>query len=152
MRSRRLGTLVVAALALLGATPGGESATFGAPPTLEQATPLAELLANPEAFAERTVLVRGEIHDVCQKKGCWTILRDGEAFVRVRFADYAFFVPKDSRGREAVAQGQLTLRTLSEREARHYEAETRGGAPESVEGPQREVGFLATGIRIAPAR
>lgn len=145
----RFGALVLAA-ALLVAASGGAAEVFGEPPTLTEATPLAALLAAPEDYAERNVLVRAEVAEVCQKKGCWTILRDGEAFVRVRFAGYAFFVPKDSAGRTASAQGQLTVRTLSEREARHYASETAGGDPAAIDGPQREVGFLATGIRLEP--
>ena len=135
---------------LLVAASDESAEVFGLAPTLEDTTPLATLLAAPEDYVERTVAVRAEVHEVCQKKGCWTILRDGDAFVRVRFADYAFFVPKDSRGRTALAQGSLTVRTLSEREARHYAAETAGGDPNAIEGPQREVGFLATGVRFEP--
>ena len=52
----------------------------------------------PTAAETRT---RGRVADVCRRKGCWTILRDGDTQVRVRFKGYSFFVPTDSQGREA---------------------------------------------------
>jgi hypothetical protein len=128
------------------ALPEGQS--FGAPMTLSRPTPLSEVLGEPARFSGRPLLVRGRISDVCQKKGCWTILRDGDATVRVRFHDYGFFLPKDSIGAEAWAEGTVSLVTLSEKEARHYEAESRDGDPSEIQGPQQQVGFMATGIRL----
>ena len=121
---------------------------FGAALTLEQATPLAAVLADPERYAGEPVLVAGRLTDVCQRKGCWTELQDGSARVRVRFKDYGFFLPKDSTGRQALAQGVVTIETLSQDGARHYESESRDGDPDSIVGPQRQVGFLASGVRL----
>lgn len=121
---------------------------FGAGLTLSTATPLALVLGEPDRFAGKPVLVRGRIADVCQKKGCWTILRDGDAHVRVRFQDYGFFLPKDSTGSEAWAEGLVSVITLSESEARHYEAESSDGDPSGIDGPQRQLSFMASGVRI----
>lgn len=150
----RTGVLVRAALLVLLATsiaralPPGED--FGAGITLEAAQALSRVMAEPNRHTEDPVLVRARISEVCQRKGCWTILREGDSAVRVRFADYGFFLPKDVSGREALVEGRVTIRTLSEREARHFAEETRGGRPEEIQGPQREIGFVATGVRILP--
>ena len=101
-------------------------------------------------WGERKVLVRGRVADVCQRKGCWTILQDGETRVRVRFKDYAFFLPTDCNGREALVEGIVEVKTLSEAMARHYEEESTDGAPEAVQGPRREVGITASGVRLLP--
>ncbi len=140
--------------ALLGADAKGPPATaraFGAALTLDEPTPLSTILERPEAFEKKPILLHGRISDVCQKKGCWTILRDGEQFVRVRFQDYGFFLPGDVQGQEAWVEGVVSVRTLSEREARHYAAESSQGDPESIRGPQREIGFVASGVRVAAA-
>ena len=155
----------IAALALtlavtLAAPPGlaeapTESAAFldyGAGIALDSETPLATLLAEPERFTETPQLVRGRLVDICQKKGCWTVLADGQAQVRVRFADYGFFVPTDAIGRDALVEGVVTVRTLSEADAKHYAAESKHGDPDAIEGPQHEIGFLATGVRIHAPR
>lgn len=139
-------SLLAAALLLLGAS--SESRDFGAGVTLRETTPLAEVLATPERYAAEPVLVEGRITDVCQKKGCWTVLTDGKNSVRVRFQDYGFFLPKDAFGATALVQGVAVVRTLSEKEARHYEAESRGGDPGAIQGEQREVGLVASGVRL----
>jgi hypothetical protein len=128
------------------AIPAGED--YGAGLTLSRPTSLAEVVLDPERFEQQPILLRGRISDVCQRKGCWTILRDGSAHVRVRFKDYAFFLPRDATGAEAFIEGFVKVETLSEKEARHYESESRDGDPESVDGPRREVGFTASGVRL----
>jgi hypothetical protein len=142
--------LGVCALAVVGAQATHETDDFGAPITLEQATPLARVLANPERYALQPVLVRGRLTDVCQRKGCWTVLQDQAAQVRVRFKDYGFFLPKDSTGRQAFVEGVVVVETLTEEQARHYESEARDGDPDSVRGPRRELGFTASGVRLLP--
>ena len=128
MRIRRSWLLLLAALPLLvGCTaqpdgvPQGED--FGAGLTLVQATPLAEIMGDPARFAGDTLLIRGEVTEVCQKKGCWTVIREGDEHARVRFKDYGFFLPKDCVGAEAYAQGSVSVET-------------------------GEVGFTATGVRL----
>jgi hypothetical protein len=124
---------------------------YGAGLTLEETTPLREVVSRPELHADRTLLVKGRIRDVCQKKGCWMVLTDGESQMRVRFADYGFFVPKDSSGKNAYVEGRAVVEEISEKEARHYEAEAIDGDPSKVHGPQRAVSFIATGVRLLSA-
>jgi hypothetical protein len=126
-------------------------ADYGAGLTLAEATPLADVVRSPERFAERPVLLHGRISDVCQKKGCWVVLRDGGEQLRVRFHDYGFFLPTDASGSEAFVEGRVKVELLSEKMARHYEAESADGDPSAIAGPRREVGFTATGVRIVAA-
>ena len=156
--------LTVAACALLaplaGASAIDSGTDYGAGLTMHDVSDLSSVLANAEAHTERPVLVRGRISDVCQKKGCWTVIAAGADTVRVRFADYGFFLPKDSSGKTAYVEGVVTIRTLSEKDARHYFKESKAfneskaaksqASEDSsgIHGPQREVGFLATGVRL----
>jgi hypothetical protein len=124
---------------------------YGAGLTLEEITPLRDVVSRPELHVDRTILVKGRIRDVCQKKGCWMVLADGEFQMRVRFADYGFFVPKDSSGKDAYVEGRAAVEEISQKEARHYEAEASDGDPSKVHGPQRVVSFTATGVRLVSA-
>jgi hypothetical protein len=150
---------VWAAILLLSASAAGaegEAALpagvdYGAGLTLEEITPLREVVARPELHVDRLLLVKGRVRDVCQKKGCWMMLSDGESQMRVRFADYGFFVPKDSSGKDAYVEGRATVEEISEKEARHYEAEAIEGDPSKIRGPQRVVTFTATGVRLVSA-
>jgi len=155
-RTRGAGLLVAAALSLAcfachsapepRAVPGGEE--FGAGLTLREVTPLSEVIARPESWADRPVLVEGEVRDVCQRRGCWMVIADGEAEVRVDFQDYGFFVPKDAAGRHAFVEGRVRRDTLSEETARHYAEESGKGDPSEIRGPQAVVRFTATGVRL----
>jgi hypothetical protein len=123
--------LMFAALPLLlGCTAQGEGLPqgddFGAGITLEQPTPLAEIVRDPARFAGETLLIHGQITEVCQKRGCWTVIRQGEEHVRVRFKDYGFFLPKDCVGAGAYAQGSISV-----------------GRPKAG-----EAAFTATGVRL----
>jgi hypothetical protein len=126
--------------------PAGER--FGAELTLARPTPLAGVLAAPGRFAEQPVLLHGRLADVCQRKGCWTVLKAGDSQIRVRFADYGFFLPRDAVGAEAFVEGTVDVQTLSEAEARHYASESLHEDPAAVHGPRREVGFIASGVRL----
>ena len=108
MRRRRLLPLLLILPLWVPGSPGAEESPegpadseYGAGVTLTEVTRLEEVSAEPDRYQGRSVLVRGRVRDVCQKKGCWMVVDDGTAHARVRFADYAFFVPKDSSGKEA---------------------------------------------------
>jgi hypothetical protein len=79
------------------------------------------------------------------------VLRDGGEHVRVRFHDYSFFLPTDAAGAEAFVEGVVKVEELSEKAARHYASESVDGDPDSISGPQREIGFTATGVRLVLA-
>jgi hypothetical protein len=157
-RSRgRWNRSVVSVLACLGLGATGAAALelgtdYGAGLSLARVSPLAKVLAAAERHTEEPVLIQGRISEVCQRKGCWTILVDGNASIRVRFKDYAFFLPTESGGRHAYVEGVVRIETLSEKQARHYASESETGSPESIHGPQREIGFVASGVRLLEKR
>lgn len=126
--------------------PAGDD--YGAGITLSEVSDLGEVVSDPAKYADTPVLLRGRISDVCQMKGCWLVLSDGDHNLRIHFADYGFFVPRDCRGKQAYAEGRVGTETLSEREAHHYAAESTGGAPDEIRGPREVVSFTATGVRI----
>ncbi len=65
--------------------------------------------------------VKGVVEDVCKKEGCWVTMKlpNGEN-MRVTFKDYAFFVPKDIKGREIVIEGIAKTDSVSIEEQRHF--------------------------------
>lgn len=128
----------------------GTAENFGDPLQLTKETPLAEAVERADELGDTPVLVRGQVTDVCQRKGCWTVLRSGDTHVRVRFKDYGFFVPTDCAGREALVEGVVEVKTLSADMARHYEEEASDGNPGAIQGPKKEVSMIATGVRLLP--
>lgn len=121
----------------------------GAPLSDAKPTPLAAVLASPEKYAKNPVLVEGVIESVCEMKGCWMELAPeaGKAGIHVTFKDYGFFVPTDSKGMKARAEGVVTVQTLSKEEADHLEHE---GATivRNPDGTARQVAFVANGVEL----
>jgi hypothetical protein len=84
------------------------------------------------------------IVEVCQKKGCWMNVGEGDATLRVEFEDYGFFVPSTAGGRPVQMEGVVVERTLTEAEREHFQEESESGAPV----PERLLVFVARGVRI----
>ena len=82
--------------------------TFGGEVTMEKAVSLAEVYANPDEFEGKEIRIDGKITQVCQHKGCWLKLSDGNKELIVRFKDYGFFVPKDVAALKITIQGIFT--------------------------------------------
>ena len=104
---------------------------------------VAQILEKPEAYSKKPVVVEGTVSSVCTNMGCWMQLED----VRVTFKDYGFFVPTDSKGMQARAEGVVKVKTLSKEEADHLEGE---GAKlnRSADGTAKEVAFVASGVEL----
>jgi hypothetical protein len=108
-----------------------EREVYGAMPKGGETMALAAVAADPRRFDGKPVRVRGDVDGVCQKRGCWLRLRDGAHQARVRFRDYAFFVPLDLAGRTVVVEGTAAVTVTDERTRRHY-AEDAGRSPAEV--------------------
>ena len=90
--------------------------------------------------------ISGTITKVCQKKGCFMVLAEGDTYARVRFKDYGFFVPKDSATSDAVVFGVLSAKNLSPKQANHY-AEDEGSDQRYPDG-KREFAIMASSVEI----
>lgn len=129
------------------AAAGDDARHFGAEFALTGPKPLAELLgASPEG-SEEVVQISGTIHEVCQTKGCWMVVRDGEHEARVVMKGYSFFVPKDSKGKATLIEGTVQVKTITEDHAKHL-AEDAGKDPAAVTGDRKEYVVTASGITI----
>jgi hypothetical protein len=92
------------------------------------------------------VFLAGTILDVCQKKGCWIVVGDGTSQMRVTFRDYSFFLPTDSFNRRVIIRGIVAVETIDKATAKHYAEESKGEDPDAIDGPQRVVTMVASGV------
>jgi hypothetical protein len=146
----RLQRCILAAAAILLAAPAfaGEARdweSYGGPVTLnaKKARPVAKVTkATPAGGPE--ILATGTIAEVCQAKGCWMTVRDGDKDLRVEFKDYGFFVPWDSEGKTVRLQGVVQPREMTEEERAHYAAESKSGK----KPPASTLVFVASGVQI----
>jgi hypothetical protein len=90
----------------------------------------------------------GKIKQVCQKKGCFMIMHDGDYFARVTFENYGFFVPKDIVDMNAVVFGHLSQIERSVRQINHF-LEDAGQAP-TANSPRKEYSIIASSVLARP--
>ena len=112
---------------------------------------LEKVLKNPEKFAGQTVAVEGVVVRSCKKEGCWMELaaKEGGRSVRVTFGDHAFFIPLNSAGFRAKAEGVFKVKVLSKEQVDHLINDD--GAKfdnRNPDGTVTEVSFEAKGVEL----
>jgi len=115
-------------------------------PALPATQSVADAAPQFAAIVGQSVKMSGRIGKVCQKKGCWMMLTEGEQAVRVKFGSHAFFIPKDSSG-NAVAFGVLEAIKMPLAEAKHM-AEDAGIDPDTITEAAEEYRLVATSLVI----
>ena len=111
------------------------------------------LLKFENMIAGDTIHVKfaSEIKEVCAAKGCWMKLPlTAEKEAMVRFKDYGFFMPLDSKGKEVVVEGKAFVQTTSVAELRHY-AKDAGKSKEEIAAittSKKEFSFEANGVLL----
>ncbi|UPL50787.1 DUF4920 domain-containing protein [Hymenobacter sublimis] len=136
----------------VAATAGTTGTTYGAPITAAGAQPVSALNSLLGQQDSARVKLVGTATAVCQAKGCWLTLQapNGEP-MRVRFKDYAFFVPKDITGKTVVIDGWAHRETVPVSDLQHY-AKDAGKSDQEVAAitqPQQQLNFEASGVLVA---
>ncbi len=137
-------TFAVLIVAIAFSAFGGDVVKRGAPIAPDaKALTIAQVMEKPDDYKKKPVVVEGTVASVCSNMGCWMQLDT----VRVTFKDYGFFVPTDSKGMQARAEGVVKVKTLSKEEADHLEGE---GATlnRNADGTAKEVTFVANGVEL----
>lgn len=97
------------------------------------------------------VAVKGEVTDVCSKRGCWLSLKAGDGSVFfVKMKDYAFFVPTALKGKNVVLEGVAERKVTSVEELKHYAKDAKKSKDkiDAIKAPKEEIRFLANGIKV----
>jgi len=153
-RTRRF-CFTLALLSLLTA-PALSATTYGDGVSLEDTTPIGEILAEPEAWAGKVVRVEGEITGVCAMKGCWMELENAEGErLRIKVEDDVLVFPSEAQGANAIAQGKVEVREMTREQwvgwQRHL-AEEQGQSFDEAslgDGPYRLVQIRGIGAEIS---
>jgi hypothetical protein len=131
----------------------GQSAyqSFGAEmPEDRIALTLSEAVASlgAEDGSSGSVKIEGKITEVCQAKGCWMVVVDGDTYARVTFKDYGFFVPIETSMQDGTIFGELSKTVLTQEQVKHY-AEDAGRVHAQVSAePLEEYWLVASSVSI----
>ncbi len=104
---------------------------YGKDITLKEKTSISDILSNPEDYLDKTVLVEGEVLDVCPMMGCWMEIKsdvEGEK-IKVKVKDGDIVFPEEAKGKIALVEGKVYKIDLTVDEAVEYfehQAEERG--------------------------
>jgi hypothetical protein len=133
-----------------------EGERYGEALTLTQVTPVSEILAAPDAWVGKRVLVRGMVVAVCEQRGCWMDIASDREFERIQIKvdDGVIVFPLSAKGKIALVEGVVERLDLTAEEARaeaERKAEEHGEAfdPESVAGPQTIFRIRGVGAIVA---
>lgn len=134
---------------------GASAKEYGKKLTLKEKTKISDILAHPEQFDGKKVLVEGMIVDVCSERGCWIKLASDKEFETLRFKvdDGVIVFPMDAKGKQALAEGVITVRTYTKEELikqgeKHAREEGKTFDPSTVTGPKTVVQLKGEGAVI----
>ncbi|MEM7356443.1 MAG: DUF4920 domain-containing protein [Acidobacteriota bacterium] len=153
----RFGPIATTLLLTLSATAAlAEAEVYGDAIDEAEPTPIAKILADPDAFLGKTVRIEGGILDVCPKKGCWIEIGDAEHHIQLKVDDDVIVFPTDAKGRVAAAQGEVEALELTREKYLGWlahRAEEMGRAFDAAsaeigEGPYRIIRIRGTGAEI----
>ncbi|MBC6698750.1 DUF4920 domain-containing protein [Hymenobacter sp. BT190] len=126
--------------------------TYGAAVTAEGARPLSELQQVLGTQDSAQVKLVGKADAVCQAKGCWLTMKTPEGQeMRVKFKDYAFFVPKDISGQTVVIDGWAHREVVPVSDLQHYAKDAGKSEKEvaAITKPEVQLNFEASGVLVA---
>lgn len=120
----------------------GDGKKYGKELTLKNVTKVSEILASPEEYIGKKVLVEGMVVDVCSKRGCWIEIASDKAYekIKIKVKDGEIIFPIEEKGKSALVEGEVYEINLTKEEAiEHAEhlAEENGTKfdPSTITGP-----------------
>lgn len=114
--------LMMLLILLISVSAFAQSEKLGKEISLTEKTNISKILAAPEDYVGKTVLIEGEVLDVCQMAGCWMELKsdakDQKIKIKVKDGDIVF--PVEAKGKNALVEGTVYKIELTKEEAIEY--------------------------------
>jgi len=114
----------------------------GNSPSQKSPVSLLAIQKEPDAYLGKTVLVQATAEEVCQAKGCWMTVKEAGPSIWVRWSSGCggtFAFPKDVAGKKVLIEGTLVQKEVSEEEAQHIAAESKGLSASEIAGKTFEI-------------
>jgi hypothetical protein len=117
-----MNKIVILFFLLLSVAAYSQTDKYGKEISLKEKTSISKILAQPEEYVGKTVLVEGEILDVCAMAGCWMELKsDAEnQKIKIKVKDGDIVFPVEAKGKDALVEGTVYKIELTKEEAADY--------------------------------
>ena len=132
-----------------------DESKLGSEITLTVKTKISDILAEPESYLDKTVLVEGEVLDVCPMMGCWIELKSDadDERIKVKVKDGEIVFPMEAIGSTAMVEGKVYKIELTQEKAiEHFQhvAEEKGEDfdPSIITGPMTIYQIKGLGAEI----
>lgn len=125
---------------------GGEVPGDGNALSLKQA--IANLNGADDNSEGQYIKIQGQVTEVCQAKGCWMILVEGDTYARITFEDYGFFVPIETSMQRSIVYGVLSEHVLSGEQAEHFAQDAGAQSTLELEGEVKEYSIVARAVQL----
>lgn len=113
--------VVLMIIILTSAVSFAQSEKYGKEIELEEKVLISEILASPQDYVGKTVLVEGEVTEVCAHAGCWMKLKsDKEGEIRIKVKDGEIVFPVEAKGSKALVEGTVYSIEFTQEEAVEY--------------------------------
>jgi co-chaperonin GroES (HSP10) len=95
---------------------------YGRKIELKEKTKVSDILKNPTRFEGKTVLIQGEVADVCAMAGCWMEIKSDKADqkIKIKVKDGDIVFPVEAKGKTALVEGKVYKIELTKEEALEY--------------------------------
>jgi len=106
---KKLTSLFIVFLFISTSITADETKKYGNDITLTEKTLISEIVAAPEDFVGKKVLVEGTVIEVCEKRGCWMNLSSDKEYesIRVKVYDGEIVFPMEAKGKKAIVEGEV---------------------------------------------
>ena len=156
MKVERILTALLLVVLLNSLAFAAKTETYGKPLTLSEVTKISDILATPEHFIGKTVLVKGMVVEVCAKRGCWMDLASDKEFekIQIKVLDGEIVFPMSARGKDALVEGVVEALEFSKKDTiawLQHKAEEQGESfdPQSVTSGTTVYRIKAVGAQIS---
>ena len=123
--------------------------TFGAGMPLEgEVVSLKRAIASLDSGGDNFIKIEGQVTEVCQAKGCWMILVEGDTYARITFEDYGFFVPIETSMQRSLIYGVLSEHILSGEQAAHFAKDAGSQSTLELQGKVKEYSIVARSVQL----
>lgn len=115
----------------------------------------SKVLADVKSYEGKDVRLTGTVNKVCSTKGCWlTMSSNGspmEVFVKFTCPIDGRLIPEEAAGKPVVVEGVLTVKKISEDDAKHYASEAGKTAEEvaAIKGEQTQINIKGPSALVA---